>query len=152
MTKDEPVGRAKAIVEANRYMTLATADEAGRPWASPVWYATDDYREFFWVSSPVALHSRNIAARPEVAIVVFDSQVPPGSAAAVYISGHAAELAGEELERALEVYSRHSQAQGLPEWTHDDVRAPSSHRLYRASALEHFVLTRGDERVAVRLE
>jgi nitroimidazol reductase NimA-like FMN-containing flavoprotein (pyridoxamine 5'-phosphate oxidase superfamily) len=152
VTNDELVGRAKAIVEANRYMTLATAGEAGRPWASPVWYATDDYRDFSWVSSPEALHSRNIAARPDIAMVIFDSQVAPGTAAAVYISAHAAELAGEELERALEVYSRHSQAQGLPEWTHDDVRAPSRHRLYRASALEHFVLTRGDERVAVRLD
>jgi Pyridoxamine 5'-phosphate oxidase len=50
VTNDELVGRAKAIVEANRYMMLATADEAGRPWASPVWYATGDYRDFFWCS------------------------------------------------------------------------------------------------------
>ena len=40
----------RAIVDANQYMTLATADPAGVPWASPVWYAVADYREFFWVS------------------------------------------------------------------------------------------------------
>jgi nitroimidazol reductase NimA-like FMN-containing flavoprotein (pyridoxamine 5'-phosphate oxidase superfamily) len=152
VTNDELVGRAKAIVEANRYLTLATADSAGRPWASPVWYATDDCREFFWASSPAAQHSRNIAARPEVAVVVFDSQVRPGSAAALYVSATAAELAGDELDRALEVYSRRSQAQGLPEWTRDEVQAPARHRLYRASALEHFLLTHRDERVAVRLD
>jgi hypothetical protein len=152
VTNDELVGRAKAIVEENRYMTLATADAAGRPWASPVWYATDDCRDFFWVSSPEAVHSRNIAARRQVAIVVFDSQVPPGGAAAVYISAHAAEVAGEELARALEVYSRRSQEQGLPEWTRSDVSAPADHRLYRASAFKHFVLMRGDERAAVRLD
>jgi len=33
----------KAIVDANQYMTLATADEDGLPWASPVWYAAADY-------------------------------------------------------------------------------------------------------------
>jgi nitroimidazol reductase NimA-like FMN-containing flavoprotein (pyridoxamine 5'-phosphate oxidase superfamily) len=152
VTNDELVGRAKAIVEANRYLTLATADSAGRPWASPVWYATDDCREFFWVSSPASQHSRNIAARPEVAIVVFDSQVSPGSAAALYVSATAAELAGDELDRALEVYSRRSQAQGLPGWTRDEVQAPARHRLYRASALEHFLLTPRDERVAFRLD
>ena len=52
------------IVDANRYMTLATADETERPWASPVWFATADYRELFWVSKPEARHSRNLAVRP----------------------------------------------------------------------------------------
>jgi nitroimidazol reductase NimA-like FMN-containing flavoprotein (pyridoxamine 5'-phosphate oxidase superfamily) len=56
----------RAIVDANRYMTLATADEDGRPWASPVWFATIDRRELFWVSRPDARHSRNIAERPEL--------------------------------------------------------------------------------------
>jgi hypothetical protein len=42
----------KAIVDANQYMTLATADEDGLPWASPVWFASIEYRELFWVSSP----------------------------------------------------------------------------------------------------
>jgi hypothetical protein len=30
---------AKEIIDANRYMTLATADAQGTPWASPVWFA-----------------------------------------------------------------------------------------------------------------
>ena len=42
----------------------AVADEAGLPWASPVWFASVDLREFFWVSSPDARHSRNLAVRP----------------------------------------------------------------------------------------
>ena len=31
---------AKAIIDSNLYLTLGTADEAGRPWVSPVYYAT----------------------------------------------------------------------------------------------------------------
>jgi hypothetical protein len=27
---------ARTVIDANKYMTLATADDAGRPWASPV--------------------------------------------------------------------------------------------------------------------
>jgi len=57
---------ARTIMDTNLYMTLATADESGLPWASPVYYATEGYAEFYWVSSPEAKHSRNIAARPEV--------------------------------------------------------------------------------------
>jgi nitroimidazol reductase NimA-like FMN-containing flavoprotein (pyridoxamine 5'-phosphate oxidase superfamily) len=57
---------ARAIVDSNLYMTLATADGDGRPWASPVYYASAGYTEFFSVSSPEALHSRNLAAHPQV--------------------------------------------------------------------------------------
>jgi Pyridoxamine 5'-phosphate oxidase len=143
---------AKAIIDANRYMTLGTADAGGVPWVTPVWFATANYREFFWVSKPEAQHSRNIAQRPQVAIVVFDSQVPVGGAKALYMSADAAELAGDELDRGLEVFSRISQAQELPEWTLDDVQAPARHRLYRATASAHFVLTAREERIAVHLE
>ena len=76
---------ARAVFAANRYMVLGTADEDGRPWTTPVWYAREGYEELYWVSSPQTRHSRNIAARPQISIVVFDSQVPVGSAAAVYM-------------------------------------------------------------------
>jgi hypothetical protein len=66
-----------------------------------VWYAVTDYREFFWVSSPEARHSRNIAVRPQVAIVIFDSRAPEGTAQAVYVSAVAEELAGEDPERGI---------------------------------------------------
>jgi uncharacterized protein YhbP (UPF0306 family) len=143
--------QAKAIIDANRYMTLGTADEEGLPWVTPVWFATTDYREFVWVSKPEARHSRNIAARPQVAIVIFDSQVPVGGAQAVYISADAREVSGDQLDRGLEIFSGTSRAQGLPEWRLEDVQAPARHRLYRAAASAHFVLNERDERVPVQL-
>ena len=63
---------ARAIIDANTYLTLATAGADGQPWASPVWYAHADYREFLWVSRPDARHSQNLAARAQLAIVIFD--------------------------------------------------------------------------------
>lgn len=104
---------AREIVDANRYMTLGTADESGRPWVSPVWFATEDYREFFWVSSPEARHSRNLAARPQLGMVIFDSQVPVGGAQAVYMAAVAEELADADLERGIAIFTRRSEAQGL---------------------------------------
>lgn len=67
---------ARALIEANLYMTLGTADAEGRPWLSPVYFATADYAEFYWVSARDAAHSRNIAQRPQMSLVIFDSQVP----------------------------------------------------------------------------
>ena len=50
----DPATVAREIVDANRYMTLATADGDGRPWAAPVWYAHQGYTHLFWVSRPEA--------------------------------------------------------------------------------------------------
>jgi pyridoxine/pyridoxamine 5'-phosphate oxidase len=141
----------KAIVDANRYMTLATADENGSPWASPVWYASADYREFLWVSSPEARHSRNLSVRPEVAIVIFDSRQAPGSGQGVYISATAAHVPESELDRGLAIFSRVSGAQALGAWNRSDVSAPAKHRLYHATAVERFVLSSTDERLPVDL-
>jgi nitroimidazol reductase NimA-like FMN-containing flavoprotein (pyridoxamine 5'-phosphate oxidase superfamily) len=138
---------ARAVIDANRYMTLGTADGHGSPWVSPVWFAHEGYREFFWVSSPQARHSRNLAARPQVSIVIFDSQVPVGSAAAVYMVAVAEELTGAELDRGMDVFAREDAAQGLRPWTLVDVTAPARHRLYRATVTEHWVLGPGDERL-----
>jgi len=140
---------ARAIIDANLYMVLGTADEAGRPWVSPVYYTPAAYREFFWVSSPEATHSRNLEARPELSIVVFDSAVPISTGQAVYMSATAGELAGDERAEALEIYSRRTLAHGGREWTLEDVQSPARLRLYRATAAEHYVLDEHDRRVPV---
>jgi pyridoxine/pyridoxamine 5'-phosphate oxidase len=141
---------ARAIIDGGRYMTLGTADADGLPWVSPVWYAPAGYREFLWVSDPEARHSRNIAVRPQVAIVIFDSH-HPGTDRAVYMSAVAQELTGDAVDAAIERYSGRSLEQGLPAWTRADVTEPANRRLYRAGASEHFVLGRGDRRIPVSL-
>jgi nitroimidazol reductase NimA-like FMN-containing flavoprotein (pyridoxamine 5'-phosphate oxidase superfamily) len=149
MSADDLDAVARAVFAGNRYMTLGTADEHGQPWVSPVWFAREGYEELYWVSKPGARHSRNVAVRPQVSIVVFDSQVPVGSAAAVYMQAVAAELQGAELEHGMEVFAREDAAQGLAPWTFADVTGSARHRLYRAAVTEHWVLDPRDERVPV---
>jgi Pyridoxamine 5'-phosphate oxidase len=131
---------ARTIIDSNLYMTLGTADEAGRPWVSPVWYASVGYAEFYWVSSPGAAHSRNVATRPQVSVVIFDSRAPVGTGQAVYMTAVAEELKGAELDRGIEIFSQASVAGGAREWRPEDLRAPALYRLYRATASEHWVL------------
>ena len=149
MTEQNLGAIARSIVDTNRFMTLATADESGLPWASPVWYAPADYRELYWVSSPEARHSRNLAQRPQLAIVIFDSH-EPGGWKALYMSAVAEQLT--DVDGGIEVFSRRSAEQGLPLWTRDDVLSPARHRLYRATVSEHFVLDSHDQRLPVTLE
>jgi len=140
---------ARTIIDSNLYMTLATADKNGHPWASPVYYAPEGYGQFYWVSSPEATHSRNLAARPEVSIVIFDSHATVGSGQGVYVSAVAEELTGPDLDRGIAVFSRRSESHGAGEWSLKDVSAPARHRLYRATASEHSVLGPQDRRTLV---
>ena len=146
---------ARTIIESNRYMALGTADEAGVPWVTPVWYAQSDHREFLWVSSPDRRHSRNVVARPEVSIAIYDSTVAVGSARAVYMSARAEQVSGADLERDIARFDAAGQAQDLTRrWTAEDVHAPAPYRLYRATVAQHWVLdphSSPDDRVEVAL-
>ena len=143
---------ARAIIDSCQYLTLATAGEDGRPWASPVWYAHKGHTRFAWVSRPEARHSRNLAARPQAGIVIFDSTVPMGDGQAVYVEATVDELTNDDDdERWIGVFSARSQALGGRAWTTGDVRPPAPLRLYLATASAHYVLGAGDERVAVSL-
>lgn len=154
MTSD-PADIARDVIDASLYMVLATADENGRPWASPVYFAHAGYAEFFWVSSPGTAHSRNIAVRPQVSIAIFDSTVPINTGQGVYMSAVAQEVTGADLDRGIEVFSRRSIAHGSTAWTRADVQAEAELRLYRATAQDHSILAndgRPDHRIAARLE
>ena len=120
---------ARSVIDTNSYMALGTADGAGDPWVSPVWFASEDYRNFHWVSSPDAKHSRNLAGHPEVAIAIFDSTVK--------------ELTGAELEQGLEVFDRVSRRDMGRAFGLDDVQGSALFRLYRATVSEHWVLIPG---------
>jgi Pyridoxamine 5'-phosphate oxidase len=149
---NDAAATAKAIIEANLYMVLGTADEGGHPWVSPVYYAPVDYREYLWVSRPETLHSRNLVARPKVSIVIFDSSVPIGTGQGVYMAATAEEVTGDSRLAAMEVFSRRSLGHGGREWTLDDVDPPAEFRLYRATASAHYILGSIDRLVAVDLQ
>jgi nitroimidazol reductase NimA-like FMN-containing flavoprotein (pyridoxamine 5'-phosphate oxidase superfamily) len=138
------------LMAANSYMTIATAGADGTPWVSPVWFAPWGEDRLVWVSDPNARHSRNIAARPEVAIVVFDSTVPVGAAEAVYLRAAARELHDAELEDGIAAFSEHCIRGGIPPWPLERVTAPAKHRLYCATVVEAWELGAGDERIPLR--
>jgi pyridoxine/pyridoxamine 5'-phosphate oxidase len=139
-------------------MTLATADEFGRPWASPVYFAHDAYRELFWISHPGARHSRNLAERAQLTIVVFDSQLPINTGQAVYMAGRARQVTGDEAKAGIALFSARSEEHGGTAFTKDDVAQPDGLRLYQASVVQHWILNpdpltgkTADKRTAVAL-
>jgi general stress protein 26 len=151
MNQDEAARLARTIVDANAYMTLATADAAGDPWASPVWFAHDRHTRYVWVSRPEARHSRNIADRENVGIVIFDSTVPIGTGQGVYIEATATVVDDADLADMISVFSARSESTGGRRWHAPDVEGESSFRLYVATARSHYVLALDDRRIPVEI-
>ncbi len=135
--------RGRAVLDGLLYMVLGTVDAAGRPWVTPVFFSPDGTTDFYWVSSPEAQHSRNIAGCPDVSVVVFDSTVPIGGAQAVYMRARAAEVPVDELERCAPLFA--ARVPQVRDYTADKLQPPAALRLYRASVTEHSVLVRGSD-------
>jgi Pyridoxamine 5'-phosphate oxidase len=140
----DPAETARAIIDANAYMTLGTADADGNPWATPVWFAPTPDLAFVWISKPEARHSRNIADRPQLGIVIFDSTQPPGTGSGVYAEAKAGQVPEDEIEAMTAIFSERSIAQGFA-----PLRLTDVHRLYRATPSQLYLLDEHDQRIPV---
>ncbi|MFL5871831.1 MAG: pyridoxamine 5'-phosphate oxidase family protein [Solirubrobacterales bacterium] len=140
MGEPEPTEVARAIIDEIAYMTIATADADGTPWASPVWFAHAGYSEFVWISRPDARHSRNIAARAGVGIVIFDSRTPIDTGRGVYLEATAEQVTDDaEVDRLMAAFSNRSVAQGGSAYSAADVSPPAHLRPYRATVNRAFL-------------
>jgi nitroimidazol reductase NimA-like FMN-containing flavoprotein (pyridoxamine 5'-phosphate oxidase superfamily) len=131
---------ARRVIDGNTYMVLGTLDPEGQPRLSPVFYTPARYRDFYWVSVPEAHHSRNVAERPDVRLVIFDSTMPPGEGEAVYVSATAREVPKAELPDVVrEAFRTDAGTQFTPEELSGHARL----RLYVARATSYEVHVRG---------
>jgi hypothetical protein len=130
---------AEELLAANLYAVLGTVTPEGRPWTSPVYFASDGLTALYWCSTTDSRHSVNLAANPAVSLAVFDSTVAPYTGRAVYAEGTASILEGADLEHGLSVYpgdaSRDATSLDL-----EDVTGDAPWRLYRAVATAVWVL------------
>jgi hypothetical protein len=149
VTPDDLVAHARAVLDANLYLTLGTVGADGRPWTTPVYFTAPGDREFLWVSATDARHSRHLAERPQVSMVVFDSTVAPYHGRAAYAVGEAGEVPGRDLDCALRAYPRPDGRAGSV--TRDDVTGPAPYRLYRATVSDLWVLCPREPRQACPL-
>jgi len=137
------------LVFRSSFMTLATADADGLPWATPVEYACDETMRFYWNSHIDARHSRNVGANPRAAISIYDSTQIAGvdaPAEGLYAEGfvevfHRADLAAllPSLDQWME-WRRTQRARPLPRATAEPEAADTPWRFYRLTATKVFAL------------
>jgi len=141
----EPIDIARRVIDDNHFMVLGTAQPDGTPRVSPVFYSHADYRDFYWISSPDARHSRNVAAQPRVEIVIFNSQVVPGpDTAAVYLGATAAQVPDTELPAAVAV-AFSSVRRGVRAYGVEELSGDAEVRLYQAAVQSIEIHVRGSD-------
>lgn len=85
-------------------MTIATSDRKGNVWAAPLFYATDNTYNFYFISQLNTLHIKHIMKNPAVAFAIFDSHQKEGNGNGVQGSGKVQMLNENELEEAFRWY------------------------------------------------
>jgi uncharacterized protein YhbP (UPF0306 family) len=152
--------KAKKIIVSNKYLTLATADAQGIPWAAPLFYAYDDEYNFYFLSAKDSLHAEHIEVNHRVALAIFDSTVPLGEGDGVQIEGHA-EMAGfSELPRIIHLYykQRFVDIKERARHTHgvEDFAGLAIRRFYKVVPIRAYTLdtdaTSVDRRVEIDLK
>jgi len=135
---------ARQVLADVRYLVLGTTEADGRSRVSPVYVTWDGPGDFYWVSSPEATHSRNVARRLDVSGVVFDSSQPPGRTAAVYLTATAREVPADELpEQCARAFRRLSE--GARPFAPEELSGSADLRLYHGVVERHEVHVRGSD-------
>ncbi len=131
--------QAKQLIHDTIFMTIATADEMGKPHSSPVGFAYDGAYNLYWVSAKDAVHSENIRVQPEVYISILGS-TPEGGFDGVYIDARASELSDPaEVEQVITLF-KETRKQPPHFVTHSvaDVTGAAVWRMYKATPIEVF--------------
>jgi nitroimidazol reductase NimA-like FMN-containing flavoprotein (pyridoxamine 5'-phosphate oxidase superfamily) len=127
---DDFVTRVLFLIQNGNHMTMATADAAGNPWVTPVFYSSDPQHNLYWVSSRSARHSSNLRTRSEVGIAIF---VTKDYVDGIYIEADARELSSEhEIEEGIDVVRARAMPERFTIRSAADVAGESARRIYKA--------------------
>lgn len=97
---DGLIKKVQKLIKENNYITVATVDELGNPWCSPLNCAYDEDFNFYWKSPADCQHSKNIKQNGKAFFVVFDSRVPVGKGIGVYFKGKAIQIEEDNIDEA----------------------------------------------------
>ncbi len=93
-----------AYLAAHNVMTLSTFGPDG-PWASAVFYASDEFT-FYFVSSPKSRHAANLAGDPRIGAAIHEDYRDWRAIQGVQFSGRVVHVEGADRDAALECYRR----------------------------------------------
>lgn len=95
---------AQQIVLTNNYMTIASTDLNGNPWASVVAYAFDNKYNFYFISMKTSKHAQQITQNNKIVVVIFDSRQLLMDGVGLQIEGICNKVNFRELPKAIKTY------------------------------------------------
>ena len=118
------LAEARAYLEAHAVLTLASVDGGGA-WATPLFYASDERLDLYFLSDPATRHCAAIHRDPRVSAAVYDACRSWREITGLQLRGDAGPVAEAALGAGLARYAaRFPFALGL-------TRPGGPHRLYR---------------------
>ena len=98
------------ILKNEKIMVLATCSD-DKPWATPVIYAWDGKKRFYFLSRKTTRHAKNIEKNPNMSASIYPRNLRP--LRGIQMEGKVKILKGKENLRGLKVYiKRFPRAQG----------------------------------------
>lgn len=94
----------KGIIENNKFLSLATVDNDGKVWSTPLSYSVDDDYNFYFTSELDSKHIINIMDNPEVSFTIFDSTKRVSDIDGLQIRGIVGQVDESELEGVVKHY------------------------------------------------
>lgn len=94
----------KEIIENNKFLSLATVDNDGKVWSTPLSYSFDDNYNFYFTSELDSKHIINIMDNPEVSFTIFDSTKRVSDIDGLQIRGIVGQVDKNELEKVVKNY------------------------------------------------
>ena len=94
----------KELIEGNKFLSLATVDNDGNLWSTPLSYSYDEDYNFYFTSELDSQHIINIIDNPNVSFTIFDSTRRVSDVDGLQIRGIVGEVAKKDLEEVVKNY------------------------------------------------
>ncbi len=94
----------KEIIEGNKFLSLATVDNDGNLWTTPLSYSYDEDYNFYFTSELDSQHIINIIDNPNVSFTIFDSTKRVSDVDGLQIRGIVGEVDKDNLEKVVKNY------------------------------------------------
>lgn len=121
-------------IEKSNFLVLATANNS-QPWVAPLFYAYDNYLNFYVISGRETLHARHIEQNPHCALTIFNSTEHPDNLDWIKMSGDIKEVPPKLVPAVLDLYyqRRFPDMQERLEHRHvpEDFMGEAPHRFYQ---------------------
>ena len=95
---------AKDIIKNNKFLSLATVDNDGKVWSTPLSYSVDENYSFYFTSELDSKHVMNIMDNPEVSFTIFDSTRRVSDIDGLQVTGIVGQVEPSELEKIVKNY------------------------------------------------